>query len=127
MVAMVQMLRVKLCHICIYHCYHHGCHGADVKGGALVSTLHQCSEHGDPAVRKLLLHLLAQVRVWGWVCAWCVYRGKDYGNFSKLIFVKFCLFQMPFIFYFRKTCFANKIKKIDISWFVNVNWLMAGL
>ena len=32
-----------------------------VKGGALVSVLHEYSQHGDPAIRSLLLHILSQV------------------------------------------------------------------
>ena len=34
---------------------------AGLKGGALVSTLYHYSQHGDPAVRKLVKHLLTQV------------------------------------------------------------------
>ena len=32
-----------------------------VKGGALVSVLYDYSQHGDPAIRSLLLHILSQV------------------------------------------------------------------
>ena len=32
-----------------------------VRGGALVSVLYDYSEHGDLAVRSLLLHILSQV------------------------------------------------------------------
>ena len=32
-----------------------------VKGGALVSVQRYYSQHGDPAIRSLLLHILSQV------------------------------------------------------------------
>ena len=38
-------------------------------GGALVSVLYDYSQHGDPAIRSLLLHILSQV-------IWCGIVGK---------------------------------------------------
>ena len=32
-----------------------------MRGGALVSVLHDYSQHRDPAIRSLLLHILSQV------------------------------------------------------------------
>ena len=32
-----------------------------MKGGAIVSVLYDYSQHGDPAIRSLLLHILSQV------------------------------------------------------------------
>ena len=32
-----------------------------IKGGALVSVLYDYSQHRDPAIRSLLLHILSQV------------------------------------------------------------------
>ena len=32
-----------------------------MKGGALVLVLYDYSQHGDPAIRSLLLHILSQV------------------------------------------------------------------
>ena len=40
-----------------------------VRGGALVSVLYDYSQHGDPAVRSLLLHILSLV-------IWCGIVGQ---------------------------------------------------
>ena len=41
-----------------------------LKGGALVSVLHDYSQHGDPAIRSLLLNIQSQVSGCG---QWWIY------------------------------------------------------
>ena len=48
---------VKVLCICYYICL---C-VCSVEGGVLVSVLYDYSQHGDPAIRSLLLHILSQV------------------------------------------------------------------
>ena len=52
---------MALCVVCLCVC--------GVRGGALVSVLYDYSQHGDPAIRSLLLHILSLV-------IWCGIVGQ---------------------------------------------------
>ena len=76
-----------------------------VKVGALVSVLYDYSQHGDPAIRSLLLHILSQVRMCGYGCGLSemvhfIYeplalgRAKQMGCWMKCIVLVWCQYGM---------------------------------
>ena len=56
----MSIISVRLFYLCLCVC--------SVKGGALVSVLYDYSQHGDPAIRSLLLRILSQVSMCGYGC-----------------------------------------------------------